>query len=259
VYLLLFAVLSHETLVPDVGEDEALVDGDVGGVLIRRGVGGALVGVSFPPHVCLAALLVVYLLLLLPLLIFVPVTFTRIWTFSDKVIGLTTPVAHPFGAGLVVLPPPLLEDLAKALDNERHFLIVELGGIDWKPTWCRLLLLFFRCLKCNGLHLECGGGVLLQVDNAFGVFDHKFKAHKLANHLLGRHLLVSRIPTYQLNLSRIMKYDGSKNNLDHFMVIPFCAPEVAHLIDHRLEPVIHGLRLFPFVEDESIELSLDRF
>jgi hypothetical protein len=43
------------------------------------------------------------------------------------------------------------------------------------------------------------------------------------------------------------------------MVIPFCAPEVTHLIDHRLDPVVHGLRLFPFVEDESTELSLDRF
>jgi hypothetical protein len=42
------------------------------------------------------------------------------------------------------------------------------------------------------------------------------------------------------------------------MVIPFCAPEVAHLIDHGLEPVVHGLRLFFFVEDESTELSLDR-
>jgi hypothetical protein len=42
------------------------------------------------------------------------------------------------------------------------------------------------------------------------------------------------------------------------MVIPFCAPEVAHLVDHRLEPVVHGLRLFPFVEDESTEFSLDR-
>jgi hypothetical protein len=62
-----------------------------------------------------------------------------------------------------------------------------------------------------------------------------------------------------LNLSRITKYEGSKNNLDHFMVIPFCAPEVVHLVDHRLEPVVHSLRLFPFVEDESIELSLDRF
>jgi hypothetical protein len=42
------------------------------------------------------------------------------------------------------------------------------------------------------------------------------------------------------------------------MVIPFCAPEVAHLVDHRLEPVVHGLRLFYFVEDESTELFLDR-
>jgi hypothetical protein len=42
------------------------------------------------------------------------------------------------------------------------------------------------------------------------------------------------------------------------MVIPFCALEVAHLIDHRLELVLHGLRLFPFVEDESTELALDR-
>jgi hypothetical protein len=43
------------------------------------------------------------------------------------------------------------------------------------------------------------------------------------------------------------------------MVIPFCAPEVVHLVDHRLEPVVHSLRLFPFIEDESTELSLDRF
>jgi hypothetical protein len=42
------------------------------------------------------------------------------------------------------------------------------------------------------------------------------------------------------------------------MVIPFCAPKVAHLVDHRLGPVVHGLRLFSFVEDESTELSLDR-
>jgi hypothetical protein len=42
------------------------------------------------------------------------------------------------------------------------------------------------------------------------------------------------------------------------MVIPLGAPEVAHLVDHRLEPVVHGLRHFPFVEDESTELSLDR-
>jgi hypothetical protein len=42
------------------------------------------------------------------------------------------------------------------------------------------------------------------------------------------------------------------------MVIPLGAPEVAHLVDHRLEPVVHSLRLFSFVEDESTEFSLDR-
>jgi hypothetical protein len=40
--------------------------------------------------------------------------------------GLTTFVANFLGAGLVVFPPPLLEDLAEALDDERHFLVVEL-------------------------------------------------------------------------------------------------------------------------------------
>jgi hypothetical protein len=192
VYLLLFAVLGHETLVADVGEEKSLIDG----VLVGGGVGGTLVGVPFPHHVRLAVLLLVVLLLhfLLPLLVFVLVTFTIIWKFSDKVTGLTTPVAYPFGAELIILLLSLLEDLTKAFDDERHFLVVELGGIDWKPNWCRLLL--FRCLKCNGLHLRCGGGVLLQVDNVFGVFDHKFKAHKLANHLLGRDLFVSRILTY---------------------------------------------------------------
>jgi hypothetical protein len=42
------------------------------------------------------------------------------------------------------------------------------------------------------------------------------------------------------------------------MVIPFGAPEVAHLIDHSIELVVHCLRLLSFVEDESTELSLDR-
>jgi hypothetical protein len=32
--------------------------------------------------------------------------------------GLTTFVANFLGAGFVILPPPLLEDLAKALDDE---------------------------------------------------------------------------------------------------------------------------------------------
>jgi hypothetical protein len=100
--------------------------------------------------------------------------------------GITTPVAHPLGAGLVILPPPLLEDLEEALDDERHLLIVELRGVDWKPTWCGLLLLSRR-FECDGLHHGCRGGTLLQVDNVFGVFDHKFKAHKLANNFLRRH------------------------------------------------------------------------
>jgi hypothetical protein len=37
--------------VSDVGEEEALVDGDVGGVLVGGGVGGALVGVPFLTYV----------------------------------------------------------------------------------------------------------------------------------------------------------------------------------------------------------------
>jgi hypothetical protein len=43
------------------------------------------------------------------------------------------------------------------------------------------------------------------------------------------------------------------------MVIPFGAPEVADLVDHRLEPVVHCLWLLFFVEDELTEFSLDRF
>jgi hypothetical protein len=42
------------------------------------------------------------------------------------------------------------------------------------------------------------------------------------------------------------------------MVIPFGALEVAHLVHHGFKPVVHGLRLFSFVEDESTELTLDR-
>jgi hypothetical protein len=87
-------------------------------------------------------------------------------------IGLTTFVAHPFGAGFVVLPPAMLEDLAQALNDGRHFLIVELGGVDGKPTLCRLLSLLSCRLECDELQLGCGGGALLQVDYVFGVFDH---------------------------------------------------------------------------------------
>jgi hypothetical protein len=36
-----------------------------------------------------------------------------------------------------------------------------------------------------------------------------------------------------------MKYEGSKNNLDHLMVIPFGAREVVHLVHHGFWPVVH--------------------
>jgi hypothetical protein len=77
-YLLPFAVLCHEAIVADVGEEETLVDGDVGGILVGGGVGGSLVGVSFPTHVGIAALLLVVLLIFLPLspLVVAPVTIT---------------------------------------------------------------------------------------------------------------------------------------------------------------------------------------
>jgi hypothetical protein len=56
--------------VADVGEEESLVDGDVSGILVGGGVGGALIGVPLPTHVGISALLLVVpvLLLLLPLL-----------------------------------------------------------------------------------------------------------------------------------------------------------------------------------------------
>ena len=119
----------------DVGEEKAFIDGDVGSVLVG-GVGGAHVGVPFPTHVGIAALLLVVLLLFLSLspLVIAPVTVTRNRTFCNKMTGLTTLVAHLFGTGLVIFPLPLLEDLAKALDDERHLFVVELGGVDGEPT-----------------------------------------------------------------------------------------------------------------------------
>jgi hypothetical protein len=64
--------------VADVGEEETLVDGDVCGVLVGGGVGGALIGVPFPTNVGIDALLLVVPLLLLLLSPFViaPVTIT---------------------------------------------------------------------------------------------------------------------------------------------------------------------------------------
>jgi hypothetical protein len=43
------------------------------------------------------------------------------------------------------------------------------------------------------------------------------------------------------------------------MVIPLGVPEVADLVDHRLEPVINCLWLLYFVEDELTKFTLDRF
>jgi hypothetical protein len=65
--------------VADVGEEKFFVDGDVGGVLVVRGVGGALVGVPLPANMGITALLLVIplLLLLLSLLVVAPVTITR--------------------------------------------------------------------------------------------------------------------------------------------------------------------------------------
>jgi hypothetical protein len=60
--------------VADVGEEKSLVDGDVGGVL----VGGAHVGVPFPTHMDIAALLLIVLLLFLSIspLVIAPITIT---------------------------------------------------------------------------------------------------------------------------------------------------------------------------------------
>jgi hypothetical protein len=64
--------------VADVGEENTLGDGDVCGVLVGGGVGGALVGVPLPANMGIAALLLVvsFLLLSSPLLVVVPVTIT---------------------------------------------------------------------------------------------------------------------------------------------------------------------------------------
>jgi hypothetical protein len=65
--------------VADVGEEEPLGDGDVGGILVGEGVGGALVGVPLAAHMGIAALLLVVPLLFSPLalLVVIPVTVTR--------------------------------------------------------------------------------------------------------------------------------------------------------------------------------------
>jgi hypothetical protein len=60
-----------------VGEEESLVDGDVCGVLVGGGVGGALIGAPLPTNMGIAALLLVVLLLPSSLLVVAPITITR--------------------------------------------------------------------------------------------------------------------------------------------------------------------------------------
>jgi hypothetical protein len=43
------------------------------------------------------------------------------------------------------------------------------------------------------------------------------------------------------------------------VVIPFFAPEVAHLVHQGFEPVVHVLWLLPLAKSEATELPLDRF
>src|SRR6187455_3567624 len=58
-YLLPFVVLCHEALVADVGEEKTFVDGDVGGILVGGGVGGALVRVPLAAYMGVATLFLV--------------------------------------------------------------------------------------------------------------------------------------------------------------------------------------------------------
>jgi hypothetical protein len=64
--------------VADIGEEKTLGDGDVCGVLVGGGVGGALLGVPLPANMGTATLLLVILLLFSPLslLVVIPITIT---------------------------------------------------------------------------------------------------------------------------------------------------------------------------------------
>jgi hypothetical protein len=64
--------------VADIGEEESLGDGDVGGVLVVGAVGGALVGVPLAAHVSITGPLLVVPLLFSPLalLVVIPVIVT---------------------------------------------------------------------------------------------------------------------------------------------------------------------------------------
>jgi hypothetical protein len=182
--------------VANVGADKALIDDDVGDVFVG-GVRGALVGVTFPPDMCIVVLILIeeFLLLysLLPFLVIVPIIITSIWIFCNVMTELTTTVAKPLGVWLIVLALTLLEDLLEAFDNESHLLTIKLEGVHYKPLAWSGLLLLFCCLECNRLQLGCGGVVLGNVFHMSRVFDPKHKVHKLPKHLFGGHHLVPRI------------------------------------------------------------------
>jgi hypothetical protein len=76
--------------VADVGKEKALVNGDVGSVLVGGRVGGALVGVPFSPYMRLATLLLVVSLLLHLLLSFLVV-------LPSRVFGIFAGHHLPFG------------------------------------------------------------------------------------------------------------------------------------------------------------------
>jgi hypothetical protein len=142
--------------VVDVGEEDALVDGDGRDILIVR-VGGALVRVPFLANMGFLSLLMEEFLLLhlIPLLVFVPVIIACIWTFCNIMAELTTTIANPLHMGLVIFPLSCLEDFSEAFDDEGHFLIIKLGRVDWESlSWGSFPLLLACCLEGNGLWLS---------------------------------------------------------------------------------------------------------
>jgi hypothetical protein len=114
----------------NIREEETIVEGDVGGIHVGRGVGRALIRVPLLFHVRLATLLLVVALLLhllLPLIV-VLITITCLWTFSNIMTGLTTLVENPLKARFIILPFPLLEDLLEPPNDKSNLLVVKLGG-----------------------------------------------------------------------------------------------------------------------------------
>jgi hypothetical protein len=158
-YLLLFALVSHEAFVAYVGKRTPLLTVMLA-VSLSEEESVELSSESHSRPMCASPpfFLLQYLffsIFFFPFLDVVPITITCIWTFNYKVTRLTTPVAHSLGMGFAVLPLPLLEDLSKALDDKSHLLVVELGGVDWESTW--LDSSFFSSVALNAM--GCTSGV----------------------------------------------------------------------------------------------------